>query len=174
MTVVPGVFVTRVERHYAVAGTSARHLMEAALLMSPRRGRHQHVGYTDWQIGWSFTPREIDGSFVVGAARVEVAVTRTLPRWRPPAEADRALVSTWTEFVAGIARHEQGHVDIALSGARSLHAAIVAISPSERRAQLDRNVAFVAESALASVRSADLDYDEATEHGALQGVRAPW
>jgi predicted secreted Zn-dependent protease len=172
--VAPGVIIRHLECHYAVAGTSAPHLREAARMMSPRRANAHHVGYTDWQIGWSFTPRETEGRFVVGAARVEVIVTRTLPRWRPPEAAELALVASWTELVAAIARHEQGHVDIALSGARSLHEAILAVAPTDLREDLDSNVASVAESVLATVRSADLAYDEATRHGALQGVRLPW
>jgi len=143
-------------------------------MMSPRRASTQHVGYTDWQIGWSFTPRESEGRFVVDAARVEVVVTRTLPRWRPPEAADRALVANWTELVAAIDRHEQGHVDIAVSGARSLHDLMVAVLPTKLRDDLEREVAAVAESALETIRSADLAYDEATQHGALQGVRLPW
>lgn len=174
MSAAPGVFVTVVDRHYAVVGTSAQHLMEAARMMSPRRASTQHVGYTDWQIGWSFTARETEGRFVVGAARVEVVVTRTLPRWRPPEAADRALVASWTKLVAAIDRHEQGHVDIAVGGAHSLHEAIMAASPTDVRDDLDSNVASIAESALAAVRSADLAYDEATRHGALQGVFLPW
>jgi predicted secreted Zn-dependent protease len=174
VTATAGAFVTILERHYAVAGTSARHPMEAARMMSPRRVTTHHVGYTDWQIGWSFTPHEAEGRFFVGAARVEVLVTRTLPCWRPPAAADRGLVSSWTELLVAIARHEQGHVDIAVSGARSLHEAIMATSPSKQCEGLERNVAVVAESVLATVRSADLAYDEATHHGALQGVRLPW
>jgi predicted secreted Zn-dependent protease len=171
----PGVFVTFVERHYAVAGTSARHLMEAARMMSPRRAATHHVAYTDWQIGWSFTPREAGGDrFVVGAVRVEVEITRTLPRWRPPEAADRALVSSWAELVAAIATHEQGHVDIAVSGARALHEAILEVGSSGLREDLEQNVAVVAESGLAAIRSADFAYDEATGHGALQGVRVPW
>ena len=169
-----GVVVTLLARYYVVAGTRARHLMEAARMMSPRRASTQHVGYTDWQIGWSFTPRESEGRFVVDAARVEVVVTRTLPRWRSPEAADRAPVASWTKLVAAIARHEQGHVDIALSGARLLHEAIVAVSPTDVREDLDSNVASIAESVLAAVRSADLAYDEATRHGALQGVSLPW
>jgi len=148
--------------------------MEAAMMMAPRRASAQHVGYTDWQIGWSFTPRETERRHVVGAARVEVVVTRTLPRWRPPAAADRALVSSWNELVAAIARHEQGHVDIVVSGARSLQEAVVRVAPSELRADLDWKVVAVTESALAAVRAADLDYDVATRHGALQGVCLPW
>jgi len=42
-----GVVVTLLARYYVVAGTRARHLMEAARMMSPRRASTQHVGYTD-------------------------------------------------------------------------------------------------------------------------------
>ena len=83
-------------------------------------------------------------------------------------------MSRWNELVSAIARHEQGHVDIALSGARSLHEAIVGVSPSGLREDLERKVASVAEVALATIRAADLDYDEATRHGAQQGVCLPW
>jgi len=174
MSAAPGVFVIVVERNYAVVGTSAHHLLEAARMTSPLRASTHHVGYTDWQIGWSFTPREADARFVAGLARVELVVTRTLPRWRPPEAADRALVASWTKLVAAIARHEEGHVDIAVNGARLLHEAIVAVSPTDVREDLDSNVASIAESVLAAVRSADLAYDEATRHGALQGVSLPW
>lgn len=174
MTVVGGVFVTVLDRYYRVAGTSSRHLMEAAMLMAPRRSRAQHVGYTDWQIEWSFSPRETEGVHAVSAARVDVVVTRTIPRWRPPAVADPALVSKWNQLVAAVARHEQGHVDIAVSGARSLHEAIVGVSPRVLLDDLDRDVATIAATALATIRAADLDYDDATQHGALQGVRPPW
>lgn len=144
------------------------------MLMAPRRASAQHVAYTDWQIRWSYTPRESSGRHLVASARVEVVVTRTLPCWRAPAAADRSLVSTWNVLVAAITRHEQGHVDIAVSGARSLHAAIVGVSQSAVREDLERKVAAVAEVALATVRAADLDYDVATQHGARQGVCLPW
>jgi predicted secreted Zn-dependent protease len=163
-----GVFVTILDRHYHVAGT------DAAMMMAPRRAGAQHVGYTDWRIGWSFTSRETEGRHVVSAARVDVVVTRTLPRWRPPATAEPALVARWNDFVEAIARHEQGHVDLVVSGARSLHEAIVGLAPIELREALHRRVAALVEAAFATIHAADLDYDEATQHGALQGVRLPW
>ena len=100
--------MTVLDRHYRVAGTSSRHLTEATMMMAPRRSRAQHVGYTDWHIGWSFTPRETEGLHAVGAARVDVVVTRTIPRWRPPAVADPALVSKWNQVVAAVVGHENG------------------------------------------------------------------
>ena len=148
--------------------------MEATMMMASRRSRAQHVGYTDWHIGWSFTPRETEGLHAVGAARVDVVVTRTTPRWRPPAAASRDLIASWNELVTGVARHEQGHVDIAVSGARSPHEAIVGVSPRAFLEDLERDVVAVAAAALATIRAADRDYDEATQHGVSQGVTLPW
>jgi len=87
MTVASGVSVTLHERTYRVAGTNTHHLMAAATMMCPQRAGAGHVGYTDWEMGWSFASCEDGGRHVVGAARVEVVVTRTLPRWRPLAAA---------------------------------------------------------------------------------------
>lgn len=174
LTAAAGVFITVRERHYRVAGTTTRHLMEAATLMCPHRAGVRHVGYTDWQLGWSFTPREYRGRHLVAAARVELAVTRTIPRWRPTSAADRDLVSGWAELVAAITKHEQGHVNIAASGAHSLHDAVMAVTPTGSNEDLEAQVAAIVESSLDAIRATDRAYDEATQHGALQGVRLPW
>ena len=87
------------------------------------------------------------------------------PRWTHPKAAPASLASAWARYVRALARHEQGHVDYAVSHKAAVVRAIKnATCGSANAAALKQ---------LDLIRKHDVAYDKTTGHGATQGARFP-
>jgi predicted secreted Zn-dependent protease len=155
---------------YTVAGSRLDQLQRAVMLLGPRRKGAVHPAFTDWEVRWSYAPER--GPFGVRVADPEVVaeVTCTLPAWRSPSSAPADLVSHWAGYVDALERHEQGHIDLARAAATAIHEALRTLPPCATEAALLAAAEATVAAALAEIRAREHAYDEATGHGAAQGV----
>lgn len=114
---------------------------------------------TTWKVDWTWG-RDGEPCRVVDP-KVHVDVTVALPRWRPPFDADAALVAEWHHYVAALARHEQGHVDLVY--------AMAGISEARLAAGGCEGARLVARTMLAELRERQAAFDAYTHHGRNQG-----
>jgi predicted secreted Zn-dependent protease len=169
----PGLRVAVRAEAYAVAGSTAAHLREAVALLGPRRGGARFAAYTDWTLAWSYAPAAVAGGVGPVSPRIEVAVTCTLPRWRPPRSAAAALVEAWSACLAAAVQHERGHVDLAIAAGCAALDALRAVPPRAGEGALDAAVRACVAGVIEDFRRQEARYDEATGHGEAQGVRLP-
>ncbi|MGH8492957.1 MAG: DUF922 domain-containing protein [Moraxellaceae bacterium] len=147
--------------YYDVNGGSTGEIREAL-----NRG-HAHGsfdGYTGWNVRWAW-PGFGKSDCDLSAASLDTSVRVRLPRWQPPREADAALVLKWNSYLGNLARHEQGHVQLAQHGFAKMQQILQASTCDEADAKL--NVV------LSEMRQADLRYDAETHHGTTQGAKFP-
>lgn len=119
---------------------------------------------TSWKIRWTwdgYGTEACDLSSVTATYDIEVR----LPRWTPPQDASPELVTKWNTYVLALLEHEKVHVDNVVDYLPYLIKTIrgATCNTAEDRAQ----------EVLAELRSADLKYDEETNHGATQGAIFP-
>lgn len=114
---------------------------------------------TTWKVDWTWD-RAGEPCRVVDPT-VHVDVTVALPRWRPPFDADPALVAEWRLYVQALARHEQGHVDLVYAAAGISEARLAAGGCGGARQ--------VAREMLAELRERQAAFDSFTHHGRNQG-----
>jgi predicted secreted Zn-dependent protease len=155
---------------YTIAGSRLDHLQRAVLLLGPRRNGVVHPAFTDWEVRWSYAPEH--GAFDVRATDPQVVaeVTCTFPIWRPPSSVSVDLVSCWAAYLDALERHEQGHVDLGGAAATAIYEALRTLSPYATPGALQSAAESAVTAVLEEMRARERAYDEATGHGATQGV----
>lgn len=150
--------------YYNVSGSSATEIRDNLNRRHARAGLHSFDGYTGWNVHWSW-PGFGHDDCDLSAARLQTDLQVRLPRWQPPRQADAALVLKWNSYLGNLARHEQGHVELARQGFAKMQQILQTSTCEQANAQLN--------SVLAEMRQADLRYDADTRHGITQGAKFP-
>jgi predicted secreted Zn-dependent protease len=108
---------------YEVTGNTAAEAWSNAAAQNP----DGFAGHTSWSIAITKIDTMEAGSQELGTAvsmatdvDVSVTTTTTLPSWNAPAGAPAGEQQKFDSEKAGLAQHEQGHVQIAEKGGRSL------------------------------------------------------
>jgi predicted secreted Zn-dependent protease len=129
---------------------------------------------TRWQLRWNFRVEQHPGERCeLASAKTELDVHMTLPRWMPPQNAPPALVKRWNTFADALRKHEEGHRDIAIEGARAITDSASAVAAESDCATLKKNLSRAAEATLQKYRSNESSYDVTTLHGRTQGASFP-
>jgi predicted secreted Zn-dependent protease len=92
-----------------------------------------------------------------------------LPSWTPDANATPGIVAGWQSYIAALAAHEQGHVDLDVTGARRLLADLQAL-PALPCGSVDTRVASMLTNTTDAIERANAAYDAETNHGRGQGA----
>jgi predicted secreted Zn-dependent protease len=163
------VFVTRRTLRYPIAGTTRVALRQELASAGPVDDGGQRVhGYTRWTVHWSYALRtDADGC---RASRVNAAVDLVTILPRLVGDAPQPVRSAWSEYIARLGVHEDGHAEIGLEAARALRRALEDIEVGNcddfaARANRAANEVF------ARQRAREQAYDRDTGHGSTQGVR---
>lgn len=146
--------------YYDVSGTTRDELRASVDANGPGR---PWVGLTTSDFAWRCRQDVApDGTKTLSGVDVDAAITVRMPRWTPPRGASRELVAEWDEWMRVTAVHEQGHVDVAQRWLRC--------AADELAAQPSCDVARSrVEAVLRAMEAEQRAYDEATQHGILQG-----
>lgn len=108
----------------------------------------------------------------VVSVKVTVDLTYELPSWTPPAEASPTLVEDWNTALAGMKRHEEGEVAIAVQAAGRFIAAASKTSFTSVKA-MKKYFDQKGDKYLDWARDRSRAYDEATGWGETQGAYLP-
>jgi predicted secreted Zn-dependent protease len=105
---------------YTVRGQTAQEIWRNI----GRRGPHQrHRGLyaqalSEIRYGWSVTYERKSGSCRVDAAKINVRIVITLPKWAGEKRGAPRLRKAWQRYLAKVRRHEDRHRTIALETAK--------------------------------------------------------
>ena len=171
------------ERYYDVSGETANEAIGNSTITC---GNTKSAGCTDYSITRTtgrISPRtEKRGrSFVAiatAASTVTVDVDITLPNWIGYEVASARERAIWDSFISTLRKHEQGHAERAVSGARRLAANLpssaLATARSERMAlsaavyRLRSRILEATSIALSNISMAQRQYDVETNYGRNQ------
>lgn len=147
---------------YDLTGADRIDLIESCADTCPRdEAGHPVASLTLWAVEWTWQRPPTEPCEVQNVA-VAVDATVTLPRWTPPPEADPALVEEWRVYLAALAFHEQGHVDLAHSLATDAEEGVASAGCGGAHA--------AGRAAVARIGEAQHAYDAATDSGRRQGA----
>ena len=167
-----GAFVDESMRTYPVRGETEREILASLRANGPSTNGQSFFGLTASESSYHLQPRMQRATCVAEDARVELAVTITLPSWDAPDDAPYKLKRDWARFETALKRHEDGHRDIAVQGAEAIRDALRGF----RRASC-REVQFEARQRADRIaletEEAHNRYDEQTDHGRTQGAQWP-
>jgi predicted secreted Zn-dependent protease len=172
-----------IEMSYEVSGETA----SAAIANSSMTcGNTTTAACTNWYITRS-TGRvsasvkkkgRVFSATATATSTVIVDVTITLPNWSGYQNASNEEKRKWDRFISNLRKHEKGHEDRAISGARSLAVSLPtsasATAKTERAAlstavsRLKARIVKTTEDALDLLRASQRQYDLDTDHGRNQ------
>lgn len=164
-----GVAETRDKRLYDVRQAPGMSLLQALNQASPiREGGQVFHGYTDWRVQWNYRYRQRpDGLCAVTSVDVHLTVTMTLPALQ---ESTAEGAGQFATYLRNLAEHEEGHVRIGQSAARSLDTALAQLPAMPSCPLLEREIARLGADTLDRARRDNKAYDAATKHGCTQGA----
>jgi predicted secreted Zn-dependent protease len=151
--------------YYDVGGTTAAQIRARLNARAPKSpDGFRGDAFTRWQFRWSW-PGYGGANCQLSKAVVTLRVVVSFPRWTHPKVASAAVAADWARYSRALARHEQGHVDYAVTHQQSVVRAVKRASCGSADA--------AARTQLNLIRKHDVAYDLATQHGATQGARFP-
>lgn len=166
-----GIVVQIDTTYYTVRGGSVENLRSQVKTLGPQKGGKRYDAGTEYQIRWRYRSVTANGICRFDSAVVLLNVKFIYPRWEIPPSASERLVQTWKRYYTNLLRHEDGHLDLALTGSRELLQAIKEILPEITCRSIEAKADSFAEAIVASVQKKQVEYDRITDHGATQGVR---
>ena len=97
----------------------------------------QHRASTHWPIRWRFWHKESAESCAISKVQTKVWIKYTYPKWKNLRAALPELQEKWKAFMKSLVRHEEGHKDIAVEGAREIQRAIREMEPRSSCSELE-------------------------------------
>jgi predicted secreted Zn-dependent protease len=104
---------------------------------------------------------------------VIVKTTFTLPQWTPPMGTPQALIARWTQHMAALQTHEDGHKQLGVDAGTDFLNQLQALPPAASCAALNTAAAAKRDAVKAAFKQKHKAYDQTTNHGASQGATFP-
>ena len=165
-----GTSVQWTTNYYAVTGATPREIQFSITQARPWKTRFNWDGFTDWKVTWRFqTSREEDGCRVANF-RPSAVVTTTLPRWTPPPGVALEVRQAWQHYFVALVQHETVHARYAYAAVEEMSRKVPAL-PTMPCDQLPEKINQLANQIMDDYRRREKEYDQRTDHGALQGAR---
>ncbi len=151
--------------YYDISGSTQNELRTQLDALGP-------IGYdgykgdstTRWSITWHW-PDDAEGACELSRTQISYEIKVVFPRWRSSEGVSLELKAKWTRYVAALAEHEKGHVDLVIDN-------IPKVKETIQNATCE-TANTAGETMLDEIRKQEIDYDAATNHGATQGARFP-
>ena len=154
---------TEREDDYSVMGSTAKELRSS---INANRGQ-DYDGFTNWNIEWSVS------NCAAPTWSITLDVGYRLPKWDPPANADRVLVAQWQRYSDALHCHEYGHGELGLKCAQRLYAELLALPGNGSCSALSSSAKSTFDLVLSDCRTGETKYDADTKHGATMGAILP-
>jgi predicted secreted Zn-dependent protease len=166
--------VQNVVSYYEVAGASPADVRAALYRNGPVINQVPVFAMTEWEVSWRLRPATRLGECRLPRPDVQLTIRTILPRWKSAAPASAEMRSLWRSFLVAIALHEDGHKDLGLRAAAAVADTLRTFG--HQRAHSCHQLISDADGAktvLQHFYERNALYDEATVHGATQGVLWP-
>ncbi len=148
---------------YAVAGSTSREIADSIARTRPVKGGFD--GETKWNLTWRFTVAPTEGGCRCASVTTTLAITTTLPRWQPPADAAPDVGARWKEYITRLTEHETGHARFGLVSARELRKQLALVRTNEDCQALSKRINAQANRLVEDYKKREREYDVFTDHG---------
>ncbi len=131
--------------YYSVNGTTTEAIFTSIESSGPKDAQGTRgSGLTSvvWGYKWSGN-EQADGSCSIGTMTIQADMTVTLPRHADESSLSDSIRQHWDTYAAGVAAHEQHHVDIYLQGADDIKQKMQSLGLMSDCDSLDRQIKTV-------------------------------
>ena len=161
-------------RWYSVTGTDSKSMWQSISANGPKGDDGKvFAGRTDWNLGYRYQTRILDGRCRVTAVTTRLAVVMHMPRWQDQGRAPAELRTRWQRYLAALREHEDGHRANGVAATAEVQTRVGALPPRPDCGGFDEQARAVANAVVAEYVERDREYDRRTEHGLTQGARFP-
>jgi len=160
---------------YEVAGKTVNEIsksLEANAIADPHEPGSRYYALTRWQLGGDWSVRPSARGCQVTGGNITLALTMTLPSLSTSGVSADTL-KRFNTFIEKTILHENGHVELALQGARDYQRALGNHSAASNCDALKTQLSDLFRRSFNSIDRANLDYDAKTKHGLTQGAVFP-
>jgi|GEM_PF-1657895 len=160
--------------YYKVYGNTAKQIKTQLFQCAPPHDSSIEAGNfaaeTGGNLSWHYdTTISPDGLCTIGNVKVGLHINMILPSWQPTGSATAGLASNWQNMIDRLTVHENEHVALYQQYANQLLSDLRSIPATSCPAFAD-TVAATAAGDVASLNTAQANYDAATNHGIKQGA----
>jgi predicted secreted Zn-dependent protease len=162
--------------YYQISGTTANELRQAMDRLRPTGpDGKRHDAITTWDIPWRYHVVAVEGWCAVQSIEVSLDLVTTVPRWTNEAAAPAALAGQWRAYLAALAKHEDGHKQLAIEAAAAVRdlGAHIKVPQRANCAEVGRTIDTAAKAVIQEYQAKERQYDEETDYGRTQGARFP-
>ncbi len=160
----PGLRFTFIESPYLLTGATPEQWLETSSLLGPQRNGRRFIAYTDWRLTWTYRPLRRLAGYRLGDLRVHLTVRAELPVLKSAARsATGELFQQWTNSLAALRQHEDGHRLIGVQAAYTLVDTLRRIPSQPDESALAEQARVAADGVIAHYRELDAQYDAKTE-----------
>jgi predicted secreted Zn-dependent protease len=153
-------------RVYPVRGANGDQVWDSLLKESAALTNSPDVGITKWVYQWKTVPEVDPHGRQVFNALITSQITITMPQWKPSGPVSPDLRARWQAFYSALTYHEQGHQLIA-----EFTLAVLRLRIDENnRKPFPEPISDVCSRVMQDYALLNDQYDQATQHGALQGA----
>lgn len=161
--------VTSVTRFYEVRGADKKTVWNEMRRKIPKGGG-RHIGYTEYDITWSYDLDKGPGGCRLTDLTVLVDIVIHLPKWSDAPAPDTEAGRDWDRFIKALTLHERGHADNAVRAAGEAEAAMLRAAGAADCRRLKSAIDAAGRKAVLEARRRDTRYDQETRHGLTQGA----
>jgi predicted secreted Zn-dependent protease len=127
-------------------------------------------GHTKWYVEWRIRWQENRGSCALTQVKTSLRITYTLPQIPDDYSTPTETRKVFNKFYAALFKHEQNHKDSGLFAARNIEKALLNFPAFPNCRNLELAVNQKGHLILQQYVQRDIDYDQRTDHGRLEGV----
>jgi len=155
--------------YYDVQGRTFEEVLNAMRQAAPKVSGTRFFAETRSPMRWTWRLEPLATSTCsIRDVTVSVNAEIILPRWTPPPDAEKGLVTEWNRFINALELHEAGHKDISAKAGREI--VIQLRNLSGFCSQIGLRANETAGVILARASEEQRLYDAATRHGFTQGA----
>jgi predicted secreted Zn-dependent protease len=130
-------------------------------------------GSTRWYVRWRYTYKAVPEGCAIADVSTSTDIAITLPRLSPDTPATEELKRAFSDYVARLREHEDGHAQIAIEISKRIETAIAALPPEPICDRMGQVANDLGQALIKEANNQDFDYDVRTQHGRTQGVIFP-
>jgi predicted secreted Zn-dependent protease len=128
-----------------------------------------YAALTTWDIRYHYEIKSLNGRYYLDSITTDVDIVFHLPRLVPQ-KASEQLAASWNDYLTHLKTHEYGHRDIAVGIGEEIYQVLSSLGSAPSRKELDETATKLVRAKFQQLKQAQVDYDQETHHGKLQGA----
>lgn len=160
---------------YEIEGKTAEELRQQMNQKGPidSHEKRRYDAITRWRFQYEYRYNYTANQCKITAAKVDIFITFTMPKWRNYNQASPELVERWNRYIRALQLHENGHKSHGIDAGIEMGKALSQIPSYVTCPLLKKAIQDRSEKIVKKYTQMDINYDKITGHGRTQSAIFP-